>query len=277
MLESSKMFYNLNCMLCYNHSPLITDYCFMDPLTVYKKLPRKNCGKCSAGTCMAFAVQFLRRMIPLTECNELDDASRKGIDALLSDTGDWKERRLKELFDEIRLMDMSGRAEDLGAQFKDGFLTLRYLGKDIHLDNNAFHEGLDIWDKLLLLMYVKQSGRGPLGGKWVAFRDLKDGMIRSGAFHDECEIPIARMMESDSISLLHKLDSMGADRVDGFSTESAYALNVLPRIPFLILLWPGEEDFAADCKMLLDSASTAFLDIEALLYLGIALVRALQD
>jgi hypothetical protein len=249
----------------------------MDPLTVYKNLPRKNCGKCSAGACMAFAVQFLRRMIPLTECSELDEAGRDRISSMLSDTGDWKERRLRELFEEIQLMDMAGMAEDLGAQFKDGFLVLRYLGKDIYLDNNAFREGLDIWDRLLMLMYVKHSGKGPPGGKWVAFRDLKDGMIRSGAFHDECEIPIAHMMESDSTSLLNKLHSMGADRVDGFSAEHAYVLNILPRIPFLILLRPGDEDFAADCNVLLDSAATAFLDVEALLYLGIALVRELQS
>jgi len=249
----------------------------MDPLTVYKKLPQKNCGKCPAGTCMAFAVQFLQRMIRLTECPELDDAARKDIEAQLSDTGDWKERRLKELLEEILRMDISGRAEDLGAEFKDGSLTLRYLGKDIHLDNNAFREELEIWDKLLLLMYIKQSGKGPPAGKWVAFRDLKDGMIRSGAFHNECEMPMAEMFESGGEELVNKLVSMGADRVSGFSTESAYVLNVLPMIPFLILLRPGDEYFAADCKILPDSTATAFLDVEALLYLGIALVRALKD
>jgi len=249
----------------------------MHPLNVYKKLPQKNCGKCSAATCMAFAVQFLRRMVPLTECPELHDAAREEIAAMLSDTVDWKERRLKELLEEILRMDISIRAEDLGAQFKDGSLRLRYLGRDIHLDNSTFREDLEIWDKLLLLLYIKQSGQGPLAGRWVAFRDLKDGMIRSEAFHDECEIPVAELFKSGGKELINKLDAMGADRVSGFLTENAYVLNVLPRIPVLILLWPGDDDFAADCKILLDSTATVFLDVEALLYLGIALVRALKD
>jgi hypothetical protein len=226
---------------------------------------------------MAFAVRFLQRMIPLTECPDLDDAARDEIAAMLSDTVDWKERRLKELLEEILRMDVSGRAEDLGARVKDGALSLRYLGRDIHLDNNVFREDLAIWDKLLLLLYIKQAGQGPLAGRWVAFRDLKDGMIRSEAFHDECELPMADMFKSDSKELLNKLEAMGANRVSGFSAEHACVLNVLPMIPMLIFLWSGDKDFAADCKILLDSTATSFLDVEALLYLGIALVRALKD
>ena len=248
----------------------------MHPLNVYKKLPQSNCGKCSAGTCMAFAMQFLRRMISLTECPELDDAARSEINAMLSDKGDWKDRRLKELFDETRRMNLADKAEGLGAQFKDGSLTLRYLGKNIHLDKNSFREEMDIWDKLLLLMYIKHSGKGPLAGTWVAFRDLKDGMIRSEAFHDECEIPMAQMFDADRKALLEKLGLLGADRVSGFSTESAYALNILPKIPFLILFWPGDDDFEADCKILLDATAAEFLDVEALLYLGVSLVRTLK-
>jgi hypothetical protein len=168
----------------------------MHPLNVYKKLPQNNCGKCSSRTCMAFAVQFLGKMVPLAECPELDDSAREEITAMLSDTVDWKERRLKELFDETMHINISGIAEGLGAQFENGSLTLSYLGGDIHLDNNSFREELAVSDKLLLLMYIKQSGKGPLAGKWVAFRDLKDGMIRSEAFKDDCEMPMAQKLES---------------------------------------------------------------------------------
>jgi CO dehydrogenase/acetyl-CoA synthase gamma subunit (corrinoid Fe-S protein) len=98
----------------------------MHPLNVYKKLPQINCGKCSARTCMAFAVQFLGRMIPLAECPELDDSAREEIGAMLSNTGDWKEQRLKELFNETMHLNISGIAEGLGAQFENGSLILRY-------------------------------------------------------------------------------------------------------------------------------------------------------
>ena len=55
----------------------------MQPIEVYKFLPGNNCGKCSAATCMAFAVQYLRRMISLSECPELDDEGVKEIETQL--------------------------------------------------------------------------------------------------------------------------------------------------------------------------------------------------
>ncbi len=257
----------------------------MNPLEVYKKLPRKNCGKCSAGTCMAFAVQCLRRLVPVSECTELDEPGMREIDAMITDPGDWKERRLKGLFQEIfsppaRPLEKWGRvlfseiAGGIGATVKDGELTIRYMGKDVVVTPSAFKEELAVEDKLLILMYIKNAGRSPLTGKWVAFRDLKDGLIRAESFHEACEQALARMFGKDPEHFLKKLYALGARDVTGFSAKHSLVVETLPKIPFLLLLWPGDEEFEADCKVLFDSTVTEFIDVEALLYLGIAFVRA---
>jgi hypothetical protein len=238
----------------------------MNPLEVYKKLPRKNCGKCSAGTCMAFAVQFLRRFVPSSECTELDEQGRQEIDAMITDAGDWKERRLQGLFNEISGANFSDVAGGIGASAENDSLKIRYMGKDVVVTPSAFREELTVEDKLLVLMYIKNAGRSPLSGKWVAFRDLKDGLIRADSFHEACEL-----------SFLQKLYALGARDVPGFSAKHSIVVHPLPKIPFLVLLWPGDEEFAADCKVLFDSTVTEFIDVEALLYLGIALVRAVGN
>jgi ArsR family metal-binding transcriptional regulator len=56
----------------------------LQPLDIYRKLPHKNCGKCSAGMCMDFAVHYLRRMVSLSECVELDEESIKEIEEMTS-------------------------------------------------------------------------------------------------------------------------------------------------------------------------------------------------
>lgn len=257
----------------------------MNPLEVYKKLPRKNCGKCSAGTCMAFAVQFLRRFVPSSECTELDERGRQEIDAMITDAGDWKERRLKGLFQEIfnptaRPLEKGGRvlfseiAEGIGATVRDGELTIRYMGKDVVVTSSAFKEELTVEDKLLILMYIKNAGRSPLTGRWVAFRDLKDGLIRAESFHEACEQALAKMFGKNPDAFLEKLSGMGAQDVRYFAAKHTLVVHPLPKIPFLVLLWPGDEEFEADCKVLFDSTVTEFIDVEALLYLGIAFVRA---
>lgn len=234
---------------------------------------------------MAFAVQFLRRFVPSSECTELDERGRQEIEAMLSDTGDWKERRLQGLFQEIfnpptPPSEKGGKggfseiAEGIGATFKDGGLKIRYMGKDVVVTPSAFREELPVEDKLLILMYIKNAGRSPVTGKWVAFRDLKDGLIRAESFHEACEQTLAKMFGKNPDGFLQKLSGMGAQSVSGFSAKHSLVVFPLPKIPFLVLLWPGDEEFEPDCKILFDSTVTEFIDVEALLYLGIAFVRA---
>lgn len=248
----------------------------IQPLDIYKKLPRTNCGRCPAGSCMALAVQVLRRMLPLSECREIDEHSMHEIEEMLSDTGDWKERRLKELSSEIFAGDFSSVARDIGIIVEDNRLKIVYMGRTITLSRVGFKEELDVMDRLLILMYIKQAGCGALSGKWVAFRDFKDGLIRAESFHGACEIPFARMFEHDEEGVINSLKEAGAEKVQGFSTEHSYVIHALPKLPMLVLLWPGDEEFGADCKVLLDSTATVFLDVEALLYLGMALVRNIK-
>lgn len=249
----------------------------MNPLDVYKKLPRKNCGKCSAGTCMAFAVQLVRRLVRSSECSELDELGQGEVDSMISGPGDWKERRVQELFREISLVNFADIAEKIGAKGGDDVLTLRYLGRDVTVYRSDFGSALDIFDKLLILMYIKTAGNKPLSGKWVAFRDLKDGLIRSESFHEACESSLARVFDREPEGLKEKLLALGARNAEGFSAQQSYVVDTLPRIPFLVLLWRGDDEFEPDCKILFDSSVTEYIDVEALLYLGIALVRVVAS
>jgi len=222
---------------------------------------------------MAFAVQVLRKMAPLSGCRELDQTSRAEIEGMLSDSGDWKERRYKELLDEISAEGFTTVSRDTGAIVEDDILKIVYMGREITLDRTGFNGPLDIMDRLLILMYIKQSVSGALSGKWTAFRDFKDGLIRAESFHGACEIQLAKMFEHSKDLVLNSLTAAGAEKVKGFSTEYSYVIYALPNLPMLVLLWPADDEFGADCKVLMDLSANVFLDIEALLYLGMALVR----
>jgi len=222
---------------------------------------------------MAFAVQVLRKMTPLSGCRELNETLKMQIEEMLSDSGDWKEIRFKELLDEISASGFSTMPRGTGALVKDDTLKIYYIGREITLGWSGFNVPLDIMDRLLILMYLRQAGSGALSGMWTAFRDFKDGLIRSESFHEACEIPLAKMFEHNEDLVLKSLTEAGAEKVKGFSTDYSYVINALPNLPMLVLMWPADEEFGADCKVLLDSSATEFLDIEALLYLGMALVR----
>jgi|Deesub1362A_J573_1020465.scaffolds.fasta_scaffold00171_46 hypothetical protein len=250
----------------------------MNPLDIYRILPRINCGECPAGTCMAFAVRLSGGEAQVSECVKLTEGARDELMRMLSDSepGDWKERYLEELIDEFSRINLNKVADGIGAEVKGEALVIRYMGRDVMVSASGIDGGLDIWDKLLVLMYIRNAGGRRPSGRWIAFRDLKDGSIKSAGFRAMCEEPLSRMFDKDRERLLRALSELGAERIGGYSTEHSYIIHPLPMIPFLILLWPAEEEFATQCSVLLDETATDFLDVEALTFLGQALVRALK-
>jgi len=242
-------------------------------------LPRKNCGKCSSATCMAFAIQYLRRMISLSKCPELDNEAVKEIEAKLGSApslNDWKENRIKELIDEIKDVDFSKIADNIGAVFDSDTIKIKFLGTEVCMNPSGFQEQASVWARLLTLVYIKQSGKASLKGKWTNFRDLRGGSIKAEVFHSECELEIAKLLETESTVLMDKLKSLGAEKADGFSSDHSFILQALPKIPLLILLWESDDEFGADCKVLFDPSAVDYLDIESLCYLGDELVRVLN-
>ena len=207
---------------------------------------------------------------------ELDEAGRIEIEASLGEPGDWKERRLEEMLKEISGMNFSDIAEGIGAATVDDVMKIKYMDREVQVSHSGFKDEMDIWDKLLITMYIKQAGKASLSHKWTAFRELKDGLIRAESFKGACELSLARMFEHNKEGLINRLVEIGAEKVSGESTEYSFVVYPLPKIPFLVLLWPGDEEFGAECKVLFDSTVTEFLDVEALLYLGMTLVRVVK-
>ena len=177
----------------------------MNLLDIYKKLPRINCGECPAKTCMAFAVKLSKRELSTSECLKITEQVKNEINIMLSDIKDWEEKRLAELFEEIAQINFPLIAEGIGAvSYKDS-LKIKYMGREVIVSHTDFRDKINIWDKLLVLMYIKNSGNTPLSCKWTAFRDLKNGLIRAAGFTDICEIPLARMFEENREEFLKKL------------------------------------------------------------------------
>ena len=51
--------------------PTLRKHARLDPLAVYRELPRTNCGECGEATCMAFAARVVRRELTAKGCKIL--------------------------------------------------------------------------------------------------------------------------------------------------------------------------------------------------------------
>ncbi len=248
----------------------------MNAIEVYRRLPRTNCGRCGPGRCMPLAVAVAAGTASAAECPELSPEVLRELGAVAG-KGDWREAFIAELRREVAEVPLAEVAPGLGAQMRGGSLAVRLLGREYLVvpDGRVVADGAEPspWVQILLLHYVRTRGSVPLAGAWVSFGQLRGGMVKAAAFARDCEEPLRELMERDPAGARRGLERLGGAPEPGQPAPFAWRVLPLPRIPVLILFWPGDEEFPAKLRILLDATADRFLDVETLLFLGEGLVR----
>ncbi|NTU43695.1 MAG: DUF3786 domain-containing protein [Nitrospirales bacterium] len=251
----------------------------MNPIELYKRLPRKNCGQCGPKTCMPFAISVLRGDVDIADCPHLAEKDREELRGSITQS-DWREDLIVKLRAEVSGLSFPSIAEGIGAGLDKGSLIIRCLGREFRIGPDGAIETagpITPWMKILLLHYVRTAGKGDFAGKWVSFSELKAGMVKASAFQQECEDPMKALFDRDFSRTGEILQGFGAQRQEGFPTEQAYLLFLLPKIPVVILFWQEEEDFPSRVKIVFDSSADKFLDVETMIFLVEGLVHAAES
>jgi hypothetical protein len=118
---------------------------------------------------------------------------------------------------------------------------------------------------ILAIRYLLQGGSVPVQGRWVPYRDLKDGAQFAAYIRANIEDPIARAFEGNGGLLKERLGLLGGK---GANTEVradlALALEPFPNLPLLTLFWDKDEEFPASFQFLFDASACEYLDLESL-------------
>ncbi len=250
----------------------------MNAIDLYRRLPRRNCGQCGPKACMPFALSVLKGDAPLSECPHLSEEERTELGGSIK-CSDWREELIAKIREEIKEISFADIAEGIGAELDRGSLLIRCLGREFRISPQGEIEAqgpISPWMKILLLHYVRTAGREPLSGRWVSFSELKAGLVKASAFEAECEEPLKALFDRAPQRAAELLLRIGAQMREGFPTEQAYVLYLLPRIPVAILYWPEEDDFPSRVKVLFDAVADRFLDAETLIFLAEGLVHNLE-
>jgi hypothetical protein len=250
----------------------------MNPVDVYRILPKKNCGECPPATCIAFAVSITRGDAKVEECPYLDEGIRQKLSELKP--VNWRDELVKRLQKDVRQLDFKQIYRDIGAEIEGDSLRVTCFGTEytVSPDGEVTSEGyINSWIKALLLHYIRTWGRGRLSGRWVSFSELKSGMIKASSFSRDCEEPLRRLFDTYFPTIESVLNRIGAERIRHEATEYAWRLYALPKIPVLILYWKAEDDTEeSSLRVLFDRSADRFLDVESLVFLIEGLVNILS-
>ena len=172
------------------------------------------------------------------------------------------------------------RPKKIGADFKNGKLKLKILGKDFSVDGKGqISTGIHVnaWVAVPFLNYIiNGKGLSP-SGNWKSFRELKDGKEFYPLFRKRCEEPIKQIADNytDLFDDLVHIFS-GQQVKEQFKADISVVLHPLPKVPIMICYWLPEEGLGSSLNLFFDDTADKNLHINAIYTLGAGLTQMFE-
>jgi hypothetical protein len=128
------------------------------------------------------------------------------------------------------------------------------------VENDVLMQRLGYFSRLSFLWYLVHAKDIPLSGKSVRPADLKGGQLFFRGTH---VIPLERLAEiycSRMEDFIMKGKDLSAEKL--MFGDASIKLLPLPRIPVVLILWGGDEEFPARADLLLDSSCEFHLPLD---------------
>jgi hypothetical protein len=252
-------------------------------MEIFRLLDKSNCRECGEKTCLAFAGAVFTGRRKLADCPKLDPATIREYAGSPKRGGGPEENRdevLQYLQEKVSGLDLAEAAHRVGADYAGGRLTLKVLGKKFGVDregNLAADIHVNPWVTIPFLDYILH-GRGTVPvGKWVSFRELKNGAERYPLFRKRCEEAMKRVADNTTDlfdDMVHLFD--GRQVAKQFESDVSVVLRPLPRVPIMICYWLPGEGLGSSLNVFFDATADENLSIGSVFTLGAGLAQMFE-
>ncbi|MEE4358866.1 MAG: DUF3786 domain-containing protein [Desulfococcaceae bacterium] len=252
-------------------------------MEIFQLLDKSNCRDCGEKTCLAFAGAVFRGMRKISECPKLSPeiiARYEGDNDSQKSPEENREEYLETLKQEIQQTDLAAAARRIGAEYNGKRLTLKILGKNFSVDQEGrFWADIHInpWVVIPFATYVLYGKGLKPAGKWVSFRELKEGKERYPLFQKRCEEGMKRVADVYTSLFDDMAHLFGGRKVEeAFASDISVVLYPLPRVPMMICYWLPEEGMTSNLNLFFDETADKNLDIGSLFSLGAGMTQMFE-
>jgi hypothetical protein len=190
------------------------------------------------------------------------------------------EKAVAELKIKITATDLAKVAEKIGGSYKDGWLSLKVLGKKYSVaDNGEIVTDIHVipWVSLPVYDYILHGGGRELSGRWVPLRELPSGKDWFRLFGQRCEKPLKKIADTSPDLFEDMIRLFKGQQVENYySSDISVVLNPLPKVPMLICYWYPEEKMASDLHLFFDETAEDYLSLNSINSLGSGFVTMLE-
>ena len=248
---------------------------------IYRLLPKTNCGACGTPTCFGFATKASARMAKAADCPNLSEAARQEIASWGEEPGRQTpgtvyEQALMSLMPKVQALDFRKTAALFGLAFTGpDRLTITFLNEPYTVTKEKVLDAQGKeprpWLSILIYNHLLMPDPPAPSGEWITFSAVPAAHAKDKAWAGHVEEVIAKRFSGDVAGLkaaCEKAEGVKADAKG--SHDAAYTFLFFPHYPALLLFYDEvpEENFPAQCKLLLDRTAPRYLDIESMVVLG---------
>lgn len=256
---------------------------FKNALQIYSLTRKNNCKECRLSTCMAFAGAVFTGSKMLSDCPYIkaETLTLYGEKPISSTAiSENIERAVIELRKHIAACDLSEVAEKIGGTYKDGWLTLKVLGKNYSVaDDGEISTDIHVipWVSLPVYDYILHGGGREISGQWVPLRELPSGKNWFRLFGQRCEKPLKKIADQSPDLFEDMIRLFKGKQVENYhSSDVSVVLNPLPKLPMLVCYWYPEEKIPSDLHLFFDETAEDYLDINSINSVGSGFVTMLE-
>lgn len=255
----------------------------ISPVDLFKATPRTNCKECGFPTCLAYAVNVIVDRGEISGCPYLPQRLREEMRARIAEQqerGVYLRAEKADIADEIarRLssVDMRRAALGTGGEFGlnggEEIVSIPLLGEQYSVHRSGQVLGTESptpYVRILLYNYLVRGG-GPMPtGRWVPIENLPGALSKGPELDAVCEAKLAAACrENGSKALGEACRRAGGTQIEAGNADLACRFPGLPKVPLLLLIWEGDEDFPPRAKLLMDETVAEHLDADSLLVLA---------
>ncbi len=247
---------------------------------IYKLLPKTNCGKCGLPSCFGFAAKLATHQASPDDCPSITgvvrEALREADHGQGGSPGTVYEQALLSLQPKIQALDFNKTARLFGARISGpdrlelAFLNENYVVTKDKILDPAGKEPRP-WISILIYNHLCMPGAPAPTGEWITFGSIPASHAKDKAWAGHVEEVIAKHFSGNVSALKTACERLGGKKADAPGNhDAACAFRFFPHYPALLLFSDAvpEEDFPAQCRLLLDSTAPRYLDIESIVVLG---------
>ncbi len=176
---------------------------------------------------------------------------------------------------EIARLDPRAAASERGVEFDAAraLFLVPLLGTDLEV---AFPSGevrraggdrLSGALAVVALHYLCYRGEPLRGAEWLAYRDMPGGRDFSRAFESMAESRLGLALGSRADAFARAALELGGEKSQ--VSETSFVVPALPRVPLMVVLWPGCEQVPGAGRILFKPSAPYYLHTEDLAVLGI--------